>query len=135
MDEAETQLAYVYRSLFWLAVAAAVGGLVQPNLLLVALLFATLGLLLRQYHSRTAALVVAVIAAANLARVLTTTTVVFPASGSDFIRSLFDLADGVLGSTFDLCAAIAAVYAASRYQVAENAFNRALAQAEKARSA
>jgi hypothetical protein len=135
MDEADTQLAYVYRSLFWLAFIAGLGGLVQPNLLLVALLFATLGLLLRQYQSRTAAVVVAVIAAGNLARVLTSTTVTFPASGSEFILSLLDLADGVLGCAFDLCAAIAAAYAAFRYHEAEAAFNYALAQAKKARSA
>ncbi len=135
MDEAEQQLVYVYRSLFWLAFAAALGGLVHPSLLLVALTFATLGFLLRQYHSRAAALAVAIIAAGNLVRVLVTTTVVFPAGGSDFIRSLFDLTDGVLGCTLDLCVAIAAVYAASRYQTAEAKFNYALAQAEKARSA
>jgi hypothetical protein len=135
MEEADAQLAYVYRSLFWLAFLAGLGGLVRPNLLLVALLFATLGLLLRQYQSRTAAVAVAVIAAGNLARVLTTTTVAFPASGSAFIGSLFDLADGVLGCALDLCAAVAAAYAAFRYHEAEAAFNHALAQAEKARSA
>jgi hypothetical protein len=134
MDEADDRLAYVYRSLFWLSFLTGVGGAIfQQNLLLVALLFATLGLLLRQYHSRTAALVVAVIAAGNLVRVLVGTTVVFPGSGSELIGSLFDLADGVLGAAFDLCAAIAAVYAATRYHVAEDAFNNALAQAEKAR--
>ncbi len=135
MDEAEERLSYVYRSLFWLAFLTGVGGILfQPNLLLVAVLFAALGLLLRRYHSRTAALVVAAIAAGNLVRVLATTTVTFPGNGSELIGSLLDLADGVLGATFDLCAALAAVYAAGRYQAAENAFNKALAQAEKARS-
>jgi hypothetical protein len=135
MDEAEESLAQVYRTLFYMAGLAFIAGLAgQTGLLLVAWAFFSLALFLRQFQSRTAALVVAVMTALNLARVLTEAFFALPGNGST-LHGLLDLAHGVLGTAIDFVIAAVAVQAAFRFHKAQEAFNAALARAEKARRA